>query len=221
MTACDHYDVGGEFFRDGEMLRLLCRDRINRVHFSHWDLDHINLIKTLQHWLPSACIATPPNGSATVKKQISLHRLPRCKELTDQLSKFHKELRFEFSHLSSNSLSRIFVAQKQVLIPGDSTQVMEKQWAKLAKAEHIRILILGHHGSRTSTGTELLKDIAPLRISVSSSRSKKYGHPHKEVLQRLMRFSVPTLRTEDWGSILIQLNRNGLYSMPKSRATGS
>lgn len=223
-SLCEHYDVGGETFHAGTVLRNTCNNKKNRVHFTHWDLDHINLVGKLLRWLPHACLETPPSGYGTLKKQLSLQKLPMCnKSRTNEQKQHHHELKFisDFRRSDSNSLSRIFISHHQVLIPGDSSTTMENIWIKQLGSIQPNILVLGHHGSKTSTGEALLKRLTPLRLSISSSRIQKYGHPHKQVIHRLHKHSVPMIRTEDWGHIAVQLKRNGRYSIPKSRATGS
>lgn len=210
-TRCDHIDVGGEWFVSGPKLRTLCRERASLVHFSHWDLDHINLIKHLKTWLPHSCIATSPRGTAKLGKQLLLSRVPHCG--TSQTSESAStssavsEISIQTSFLKkgSNEISRIFISAQNVIVPGDSPSGMEKIWAvdlpKIAKP----ILLLGHHGSQTSTSESLLHRLGAIRAAIASSRQAKYGHPHFSVRNRLRQHHVPLLRTEDWGNLIFQL----------------
>lgn len=94
-----------------------------------------------------------------------------------------------------------------VLAPGDSSTRAETTWAStLRNLEETRYLIVGHHGSRTSTGEHLLKRLSRLRLAIASARQRRFGHPHPEVLERLSRHHIPLLRTEDWGNIHIVLD---------------
>jgi beta-lactamase superfamily II metal-dependent hydrolase len=38
-------------------------------------------------------------------------------------------------------------------------------------------------------------------MAVVSARFTKYGHPHREVIERLKAAHVPLLRTESWGNL--------------------
>jgi competence protein ComEC len=91
------------------------------------------------------------------------------------------------------------------LIPGDSPSQKEKIWAKnILPNNKIEILILGHHGSKTSSSEVLISRLSHLKMAIASSRSKKYGHPHKKVIERLKKHRLNVIRTEDWGTLMIQ-----------------
>jgi competence protein ComEC len=104
--------------------------------------------------------------------------------------------------ITSNDLSRVF-QWKNILIPGDSPIKQERIWGHNSDTRS-QILILGHHGSRTSTSDTLLNHLPNLKFAIASARKSVYGHPHKEVLQRLKTHHIPLLRTEVWGNIILE-----------------
>lgn len=65
------------------------------------------------------------------------------------------------------------------------------------------ILKLGHHGSKTSTGLSWLKAVSPNLAIISAGKNNRYGHPHQEVLDRLIGLAIPYLRTYQEGTIQI------------------
>jgi competence protein ComEC len=94
-----------------------------------------------------------------------------------------------------------------VLIPGDVSAEREKQWVRYWRAElEASILVLAHHGSRTSSSYALLKWSSPEWALVSAGRGNAFGHPHQEVVQRVER-SGPTvlLNTATSGAISLGL----------------
>ncbi len=48
------------------------------------------------------------------------------------------------------------------------------------------ILKVGHHGSKTSSASEFIKQLSPTDAILSYGKNNRYGHPHKEVLDLLM-----------------------------------
>jgi competence protein ComEC len=100
----------------------------------------------------------------------------------------------------SNELSQVFLAAG-FLLPGDSTKKEELAWGSLLPQGLPRVLILGHHGSRTSTSEFLLNHLPLLKLAISSARWRRYQHPHAQVLALLRKHKIPILRTEDWGSV--------------------
>ena len=66
------------------------------------------------------------------------------------------------------------------------------------------VLKIGHHGSQTSTSESFLGWVKPNLAVISVGRGNKYGHPRKEVTDRLARFEIPTLRTDEKGTIVVK-----------------
>jgi competence protein ComEC len=66
----------------------------------------------------------------------------------------------------------------------------------------VDLLKVGHHGSRGSTGEELLDSLRPLAAIISVGRND-YGHPAPETLARLGSRRVPVLRTDRDGTVSV------------------
>ena len=73
---------------------------------------------------------------------------------------------------------------------------------ELAKVD---VLLLGHHGSKYSTSTELLNIVLPKFVIVSAGTKNTYGHPAPETLERVAKVSSLAddylLRTDKNGNI--------------------
>lgn len=204
--TCTHYDVGGEIFMLQKIktpLQNLCLKRRNQILISHWDFDHYSFVPFLVRWLPEVCWEDHPGwilNKKTVAKIQNLN-LSRCPDSQTQIWR-------PFKFRTTNESSAIY-SHWHVLIPGDSPVQNERNWLrKFSKftglIKQIKILILGHHGSRTSTSMELLQSLQELKIAIASARYQKYRHPHKQTQERLKKQNVPILKTEDWGHIHIQ-----------------
>ncbi|MFC4639031.1 DNA internalization-related competence protein ComEC/Rec2 [Deinococcus hohokamensis] len=64
----------------------------------------------------------------------------------------------------------------------------------------LNLLKAAHHGSRYSTGAELLRQSTPADTVISVGRNT-YGHPHPDVLRRLQDSGVRVWRTDQSGTI--------------------
>ena len=62
----------------------------------------------------------------------------------------------------------------------------------------------GHHGSRFSTGRELLEALCPDWAAISCGEGNRYGHPHPELLERLEDSGVGVWETEKAGAVLVE-----------------
>ncbi|MCF7202279.1 DNA internalization-related competence protein ComEC/Rec2 [Pseudomonas oligotrophica] len=68
-------------------------------------------------------------------------------------------------------------------------------------------LLLGHHGSRTSSSPAFLAAVAPHAAVVSRSRHNPFGHPHETVLRRLDEAGIVLYDTALDGALRIDLGR--------------
>ena len=65
------------------------------------------------------------------------------------------------------------------------------------------MLVVGHHGSDTSTGARLLAELSP-EIAVISVGRNGYGFPAPEVLERLADYRCELFRTDQNGTVTIR-----------------
>jgi competence protein ComEC len=204
---CLHFDSGGEFFNAQKILAE-CKEKENFLYLSHWDWDHMGFILKLQQLVPHLCLEVPPEGRSSRKKEWMLSKIAKCEDpldITEQLPAKPpppKIRRGKKQKPATNDLSNIFVVNKNILVPGDSPAKMEKIWAPEIHTP-IEFLVLSHHGSRTATSEFFLKKVPNARLAIASCRKKKYGHPHRETVERLKVHHIPLLTTEDWGNIYI------------------
>ena len=89
-----------------------------------------------------------------------------------------------------------------LLITGDMDAKTEEKLISAYPLPDIEALIVGHHGSKYSTGEELLDAVKP-EIGVVSVGRNSYGHPSEEALRRLVRAGVTVYRTDKQGNIHI------------------
>lgn len=93
-----------------------------------------------------------------------------------------------------------------LLLTGDASQKSEEYILNNYELGNIDILKVGHHGSKTSTGTKLLQTIKPKLALISCGIDNKFGHPHESVLTSLEKYNVNYLTTAKEGTITIDLN---------------
>ena len=88
------------------------------------------------------------------------------------------------------------------LITGDMSAAAERQLLSDYDLPDLEVLIVGHHGSRSSTCEELLEATAPDAAIISVGADNSYGHPTAEVLQRLEQAGCAVYRTDLHGTII-------------------
>ena len=91
------------------------------------------------------------------------------------------------------------------LITGDMDAKTETKLVETYDLPDIEVLLVGHHGSKYSTGTTLLESVTP-EAGVISVGDNSYGHPTEEALLRLTDAGMTVYRTDMQGNILITVD---------------
>jgi competence protein ComEC len=198
LDSCIHFDIGGEKIPWKKIMDL-CQQKNNKIFFSHKDKDHTQWAYELfRRSAGKTCLLTPITSPPYPEK---FKKIPQCEDKKEFLSwqKLHPPQNIKIK--DSNFHSEV-ILYKKFLLTGDSDQKAEKYWVpNLKNKTLIKVLLLGHHGSKTSTSNQLLNNLTELSQCISSSRKARYGHPNKETLDRIKLKKCPHLSTEQWGHI--------------------
>ncbi len=101
------------------------------------------------------------------------------------------------------------------LFVGDSGKVAEANIIR-ATNETIDVLKVGHHGSKYSSLDLFLGAIKP-NIAVIEVGKNSYGHPTQEVLSRLSNTGASIFRTDQDGTVTIELLGEGKINIYKEK----
>jgi competence protein ComEC len=120
---------------------------------------------------------------------------------------------------SSNAYSTVLsvsYGEFDMLLTGDLEKEGEIELTKLLHNQEYQanytispafdydILKVAHHGSKYSTSDEFLSIIRPEIALISCGEDNNYGHPHKELMERLKRNGCEIKITYEKGAILIK-----------------
>lgn len=116
----------------------------------------------------------------------------------------------EYDDLNQMSLvSKVSFGNTSVMLTGDIETPAETDMLKKRNVDYSAdILKVGHHGSKTSTSEKWLKAVHPQFAVVSCGLDNDYGHPHKNIINRLEDFGVEYYRTDLEGHILFKSDGN-------------
>ena len=90
---------------------------------------------------------------------------------------------------------------KSWIFAGDASAETEKRILEDIPDLCCVILIVGLHGSLTSTSEEWLDALRPSEAIISCGAKNKYGHPHEDILSRLQSRGIAIRRTDLEGTI--------------------
>ena len=89
-----------------------------------------------------------------------------------------------------------------MLFTGDISSEQEDKLGETMNHDYT-ILKVAHHGSKSSTSDEFLRQINPKYSLISVGEGNMYGHPARETLERLKQSSSQILRTDESGGITV------------------
>lgn len=101
----------------------------------------------------------------------------------------------------SSIVARLVYGESEYMLTGDSPQEIEEYLVSIGTTLLSDVLKAGHHGSKTSSAESFVRAVAPTYAIFSAGKDNSYGHPHREVVDRLDAFGVAQKNTADLGSI--------------------
>ncbi|PGZ09052.1 DNA internalization-related competence protein ComEC/Rec2 [Bacillus cereus] len=103
------------------------------------------------------------------------------------------------------------------LFTGDLEEGGESRLVSKYPALRADVLKVAHHGSKTSSISAFLNLIQPSIAIISVGERNRYGHPHKEVIERFEKMDIEIWRTDKQGAIsYVFKGENGTF---KSKMT--
>jgi competence protein ComEC len=70
---------------------------------------------------------------------------------------------------------------------------------------NVDVLKVAHHGSKYSTSMDWLEKVNPKMVVISVGKNNRYGHPHKELLERLKEVGSVIRRTDEEGEVVVKV----------------
>lgn len=92
---------------------------------------------------------------------------------------------------------------RTVLLPGDAEKDAERGMLAENGGAKLQadVLKIGHHGSKNSTTPDFLLTVNPHIAIISAGPDNPYGHPSRELLERLEGAQIRVLRTDRDGAV--------------------
>lgn len=201
--------------------------KINYIIVSHFDSDHsegfLYIMENLK--IENAIIQKQIRETIIYKKFIEICKRKKIKVIfTKEGDKFKVgDLNFEIYHpseelidengINNNSiLCKLSYFSKTVLFTGDIEKIAEYEIiSRYAKNQKLRadILKIAHHGSKTSTTDEFLEMVSPKIALIGCAKNNNFGHPNKEILDKLHKNKIGIFRTDLNGEISIIIDKSG------------
>ncbi len=222
---------GGEKDQGIFLKGYLEKQGVKHLHMvigTHPHADHIGGLGFILENFPTDLIILPPVVHSTrtfedLLRTIELHNIPLKPTPSPEPYTFEENLTLEFlgphrdfqDHLNNWSIVlKLTYVDHKFLFTGDievgaETALIQDYSSKILSAH---VLKVPHHGSSTSSTEPFLEAVSPNISVISSGKENPYGHPHKETVERLFRFSPVVYRTDLQGTILLKSDGVELWS---------
>ncbi len=114
---------------------------------------------------------------------------------------------------NSNDSSCVLLLQYgdfRVLLTGDISMIKERELVRYWRDTlEVDVLVVGHHGSDTSSGWSFLKWTKPDYALISAGRANRFSHPRPTVIDRLRNREISTWNTARMGTITVEVSTEG------------
>jgi competence protein ComEC len=99
---------------------------------------------------------------------------------------------------NASVILQIVYGEQRLLFMGDAGQLQERRLldrfkvsgGSLLRSDYLKV---GHHGSNTSSGEDLLRVVRPAVSVTSLAWKNRYRHPDPDAVQRLLKWTEDTL----------------------------
>ena len=88
------------------------------------------------------------------------------------------------------------------IFTGDAEYTSEKAMCESGIDLSCDVLVPGHHGSATATSWDFLQATVPEYAVISCGKDNQYGHPDKDVMDKLESMDIQVYRTDKQGTII-------------------
>ena len=192
------------------VLKKLGIRKIDYLVLTHGDFDHMGeALKLIKQYRVEDIYLNQGNFNLLEKKVIKKYRhVYQIREKEEivlgniNIVQINKEFSDEND---SSSILLMYYKNKKILLAGDASKKSEEYILNKYNIGKIDVLKIGHHGSKTSTSDELLKELRPSLAIISCGKNNRFNHPHQETIDKLKKYKIKYLRTDISGTIRIDL----------------
>ncbi|MGI5963209.1 MAG: DNA internalization-related competence protein ComEC/Rec2 [Lawsonibacter sp.] len=197
-----------------DYLQSVGKNRLDLLVVSHYHDDHANGVAQLLKRVEVSALALPDvEQDAPLRQEIV--SMAQTEGIPIWYIRQDTTLRFgPASELTiypplgfgtdSNELGLTVLAgagEYHALLPGDMDGQVEQQLLAHVQLPRVECLVVGHHGSATSSTMEFLSAIQPEVAILSVGANNRYGHPALETLERLDGLGTKIYRTDLQGTV--------------------
>lgn len=191
---------------------------IDVIVATHPDADHVTgLIPILEKYKVHTIVVSPVDNDTNIFDDLNKHIDDEHADVhvahTGDVIDFHdgvmaqilypdKNYREKKNNTNDASVSMVVTyGDESFLLTGDLPGTEEPKLIQQDLPKNVTVYKAGHHGSKYSSGEQLLSYIHPEYAVISAGKDNRYGHPNSETLERLQKYTKEIISTIDRGTI--------------------
>jgi competence protein ComEC len=184
---------------------------VDRVVVSHDDDDHKGGVASVLALLPSRWLTLGPSLRDSLAAGPRVDRVDRCRAGNawdwDGVAFLwlHPGPRSHERDNDSSCVLLIRAGAHTVMIPGDIEAQAEREMVDGGTVPRVDILVVPHHGSRTSSTPSLVAAVRPRWVIYAVGHRNRWNFPHPRVVERWDGVGAAGLRTSASGAITFEL----------------
>lgn len=189
-------DTGGLTYTDLANNNLIPFFKKNRIYeleavfITHHDFDHYGALESLKENFKINNIYDYNNFNQFKTKESSLD-ISNLNNFIDLWSDENNRSLVLYLNIKENAF----------LFMGDASKDIEKRIIEEYQNLDVDYLKVSHHGSKTASSLEFLKEIKPVEAIISCGKNNWYNHPNEEVISNLNKLNIKIRRTDLEGTI--------------------
>ncbi len=198
-------------------------DHIDQLIVSHGDMDHAGgLTGVMEKISPGQLLAGEPEKipHALQNKFVvkNCHQVPawRWQKVDFRFLQFP-----QLPSANANNHSCVLLisyGDHHILLPGDIETSVEQALIRTQQLpEKLQLLLVAHHGSRTSSGAGFVNKMQPGFVVYSAGYRSQHGHPHQQVRQRYQAVGSREINTAGSGAVLFEWRQDKLQVVREYR----
>lgn len=175
---------------------------VDRLVLSHSDNDHQGGAQALLRGLPVTDVLVGMSNSLPEYATTLCERGQRWEWDGIQFAVLHPSPDFTDPRDNNRScVIKISNAHHSVLLTADIERAVEQWLIKQGSDLETEVLLVPHHGSKTSSSPAFIDAVSPAVGVVTSGYLNRFNHPHSAVVERYAARQITLLNTVDSGEL--------------------
>lgn len=215
------YDTGDQFFQGNDLGAMVILPyyknkhikKIDTLIISHPDKDHRGGLKSIEAGIQIGELLV--NNPHYYHRGRNCHHYPKWQwdGVSFQFLPIHLSLK---DKNNSSCVLQVSNASGGILFTGDIEKKAEDYLVSTYGRQLASdVLIVPHHGSKTSSSYRFLSEVAPRYAIASLGFDNRFHFPHAQIMARMHALGIPFLRTDKCGMVEIILPAQGVIGKPR------